>query len=96
MNTLQKVRKWLNEHNIGYEYKKDDDFEEIKVWRVLNDYYWIKIYQRGDNRRTSITNETFDIECYKPNGEAYQGSISRRISYKKLLNELKQKIEVEN
>jgi len=92
MNILEKTRKWLDKNKIEYEYSKDDIFEEIKIWNALNDYYWIRIYQKQENSRTIITQETFNIELYKPNGEAYQGDLSRRLSYKELLHRIENNI----
>jgi len=93
MNTLQKVKKFLDEKEIEYEYKKDDIFEEIHIWTALNSYYWIRIFQTHSDyykyRRTIITKETYDIEQYKPNGEAYQGDMTERVSFEALKYELK-------
>jgi hypothetical protein len=88
MKTIQKAIKFLDKHGIEYEYEKDDIMEHIRIWTACNSYYWITLHLIGENRRTVITEETFDIECYKPNGDAYMGDITHRISFESLKKKL--------
>ena len=97
MNTFEKVMKFCYENKIpaeiGHIYKGKG--LSLQIWTASNSYFWARIHEKEDSRysdvlpRTVITDEVFDIEMYKPNGDAYQGSFSRRISYKTLIEQLK-------
>jgi len=93
MNTLEKAKIWLNKNNIKFEYKNDKKYhlESIKIWTAANSYYWIYRHTGSENKiiRTNITEETFDIECFRPSGSSYVGSMTRRLSFEELKRRLK-------
>ncbi|KKN12356.1 hypothetical protein LCGC14_1017350 [marine sediment metagenome] len=95
MNTLEKAKIWLGRNNIKFEYGNDKkhNIESIKIWIANNSYYWIYRHTGNKNKnriiRTNITQETFDIECYRPSGSTYIGSLTRRLSFDELKKRLK-------
>lgn len=79
--------------------RMDNDGIYIEIWILRNVYLnigkffnWTVINGRRiptqKKRRTTLTVEVFDIETYKPNGEARNGSYSARINFKEMMQRL--------
>ena len=98
MNIFEKVFDFCVKNNISARisngYKNTSKF--ITIYTCKNEYYMITLHHTDDwdreynkTHRTKITQQTFGIEIYKPNGDAYQGSYGRNLSYNTLIKELK-------
>lgn len=90
MNTLEKVKKWLDEHDIEYEYEESIALKSITISTSLNTYYYITLSNDNykKNRRTIITDNSVGVQLEDKNGNVYEGNYSRRISFIELKNQL--------
>ena len=96
-NVFEKVYDFCIKNNIPARIKNHyhSKGKILQIWTCLNEYYNISIHKNecdekyGHKRRTSITQQIFDTEMYRVNGDAYQGSYGRKLNYKTLIEELK-------
>lgn len=94
MNIYEKVLRFCIKNkiqaNLGYMWKKQDKC--IQIWQCQNSYYQIHIFDEekyGSKRRTVITDNSFGLDTEKNNG-----NYRARISYKTLIKNLKNNLEV--